>query len=256
MARFEKKVAIVTGGGGGIGAATAHRLASEGAAVVVADLDLDAAEKAAAGARETGARAIAVAGNVADEDAAERIVGAAVEEFGGVDVLHNNAAALANDLIARDMDVLAIDADLFELTMSVNLLGSIWMCKHAIPSMVDRGGGAIVNMASASAIRGGQGAAVYSASKAGLASFTRSVAAEFGKRGIRCNSVSPGWTLSPRMKASFDSTHFDQVLEQVLTTRLGEPDDIAGVVAFLASDDAAYVTGQEIVADGGHTIRG
>ncbi|MBS1677091.1 MAG: glucose 1-dehydrogenase [Actinobacteria bacterium] len=253
MKRFEDKVAIVTGAAGGIGSATAHRLAAEGAAVAIVDLDADAAANVAAAIATRGGRAIAVAGDVADESSVEAVFAGTVEAFGGVDVLHNNAAALSAEVVGRDTEVLAIDRELFDATMSVNLLGAIYMCKHAIPRMIERGGGAIVNTSSISAFSAAHGFPVYSASKAGVSSLTQSVATQYGKQGVRCNAVAPGLTLSPRMRANFDPKQLEGLAAEVLTTRLGEPKDIAGLVAFLASDDAAYVTAQVIAADGGVT---
>jgi len=254
MRRFENKVVIVTGGGGGIGEATVLRFAAEGAAVAVADVNGEAAERVADAVRATGAKAIAVVGDVSEEAEVKRMVAETVQAFGGLDVLHNNAAAVSDEIVAGDGDLVDLEQELIDKVMAVNLRGPIFLCKHAIPHMIERGGGAILNTSSIAAIRGLPGVPVYAASKAALASLTRSVATQYGKQGIRCNTVAPGTTMVPRAIAKYDEDTVAQALGAVLTTRLGEPKDIAAVVVFLASEDAAYITGHEIVADGGQTI--
>jgi NAD(P)-dependent dehydrogenase (short-subunit alcohol dehydrogenase family) len=254
MKRFEGRVAIVTGGGSGIGRATVLRFAAEGAAVVVADIDGEAAEAVAGEVRAAAGRALALVADVSEDAAVEELVAKTVAEFGGLDVLHNNAALLSREILDRDRDIVGFDREVFDRSMAVNLVGPILACKYAIPRMIERGGGAIVNTVSVAALRGDRSLPVYGMTKAGLDALTRFVATLYGKENIRCNSVAPGTTLTPASSARNDPERFRKRLGDVLTTRLGEPEDQAATVVFLASDDAAYITGQTIVVDGGRTI--
>jgi NAD(P)-dependent dehydrogenase (short-subunit alcohol dehydrogenase family) len=254
VGRFDNKVAIVTGGGSGIGHATVLRLATEGASVVVADINAEAAAAVADEVTAAGGTAISVPTDVSDEAAVSSLVDQAVEHFGGLDVLHNNAALQAADFLARDLNILGFDREVFDRAMAVNLVGPILGCKYAIPKLQERGGGAIVNTASVAALRGEHRLPVYAMTKAGVTALTRFVATQYGKDNIRCNAVAPGTTLTPAARANNTEERLQQRLSTVLTVRLGEPEDIAAAVAFLASEDAAYITGQTIVADGGRII--
>jgi NAD(P)-dependent dehydrogenase (short-subunit alcohol dehydrogenase family) len=254
MRRFEGKVVIVTGAGSGIGEASALRFAAEGGAVGVADINGNGANAVVEQIRAAGGKAVPLVADVSDAAAVEGMVAKTVEEFGGLDVIHNNAALLAPDVLSRDLDLGEFDHDVFERTMAVNVLGPMLACKYGIPRMLERGGGAIVNTISVAALRGEQKLPIYGMSKAALASLTRFVATQYGKRNIRCNAVAPGTTLTPASSVRNDPERMAKRLEDVLTVRLGEPRDIAATAVFLASDDAAYITGQVIVADGGRTI--
>jgi NAD(P)-dependent dehydrogenase (short-subunit alcohol dehydrogenase family) len=245
------RVAIVTGAASGIGRATALALAAEGAAVVVADLVGDGAERVAREIAAAGGRAAAQQTDVADEGSVAAMIEAAVKSFGGLDVLHNNAAATDPALLSGDLELTAMEVAVWDRTLAVNLRGPMLGCKHAIPRMLERGGGSIVNTSSAAGLAGDLVRAAYGASKAGVDSLTRYVATQYGKRGIRCNSIAPGVIATPALAANVPPEQIDAYERSHLTPRLGRPEDIAKVVAFLASDDAAFITGQVISVDGG-----
>jgi NAD(P)-dependent dehydrogenase (short-subunit alcohol dehydrogenase family) len=253
--RFAGKVAIVTGGGGNIGRATAKLLASEGASVTVADLGADAAGKVAAEIEAAGGTARAQATDVTHPDAVEAMVRDTVTAYGGLDVLHNNAAAIA--LNGEDQDVVTMDLDVWHQVLDVNLNGPMLGCRFAIPAMLERGGGAIVNTASAAAFYGSKTLAAYGTSKAGLVALTRYVATAYGDRGIRCNAVAPGVVVDQAAQEALGGPMGDRLRRYTtshVVGRLGYPEEIALAVAYLASDDAAFITGETLRIDGGMTI--
>ncbi len=248
---LENRVAIVTGGASGIGRATCEALASAGASVVVADLHGDGAEGLADALCQRGHAAIGVEADVGDERSVVAMIEAAVSRFGGLDILHNNAADSDPALMSRDLGVAEMDAEVWDRTMRVNLRGPMLGCKHAIPHMIARGGGAIVNTSSASGLTGDFSRSAYAASKAGLGSLTASVAAQYGKQGVRANAIAPGVIATPALEANVPADQVAVYAENTLTARLGRPEDIAAAVVFLASDAAAFITGQVLSVDGG-----
>ena len=253
--RFAGAVAIVTGGGAGIGAATARRLATEGASVTVADLDGPRAAAVADTIVAAGGTARAQAVDVSDPLGVEQMVADTVSAFGGLDVLHNNAAAIA--LNRSDQDVVTGDLATWERVLAVNLTGPMLGCRFAIPAMIERGGGAIVNTASAAAFYGSRSLAAYGTSKAGVVALTRYVATAYADRGIRCNAVAPGVVVDRSVQDAQAATADSPLARYVdghLTGRLGYPEEIAAAVAYLASDDAAFVTGECLRIDGGLTV--
>jgi NAD(P)-dependent dehydrogenase (short-subunit alcohol dehydrogenase family) len=255
--RFTGKVAIVTGGGGTIGRATARLLAAEAAAVTVADLDPDTAGAVAAEIEAAGGTARSQAVDVTAPDAVAAMVHDTVAAYGGLDVLHNNAAAIA--LNGRDQDVVTMELDTWHRVLDVNLTGPMLGCRFAIPAMLDRGGGAIVNTASAAAFYGSTTLAAYGTSKAGLVALTRYVATAYGDRGIRCNAVAPGVVVDRAAQESLGGPTGETLRRYTrghLVGRLGFPEEIAAAVAYLASDDAAFVTGETLRIDGGMTTPG
>jgi NAD(P)-dependent dehydrogenase (short-subunit alcohol dehydrogenase family) len=252
--RFTGKVAIVTGGGSGIGRATALLLASEGAAVTVADIAPDPARAVAEAIAAAGGTARAHIVDVSDPVAVETMVGATVSAFGGLDVLHNNAAALDQNRL--DQDVATMDLATWDRVIAVNLTGPMLGCRFAIPAMLERGAGAIVNTTSAAAFYGSHSLAAYGTSKAGLVALTRYVATAYGERGIRCNAVAPGVVVDEQAQVALGGPMGDRLRRYStshLIGRLGYPEEIARAVAFLASDDAAFVTGETLRVDGGFT---
>src|SRR4051794_35739062 len=194
MGRLEGKVAIVTGAGSGIGEASAGLMGREGALVVVADINGSAAERVA---REIEGAVVAEV-DVSDEASVVRMMETALTSFGGLDVLHNNATDSATNAV--DVDIVSLDMAVFDRLVGVNLKGVVMGCKHAIPLMLERGGGSIVNTASIEGFRARGVRAVYGATKAGIVQFTKSVAAQYGRRGIPCNAVAPGLMLTPAVE--------------------------------------------------------
>lgn len=249
--RVEGRSAIVTGSASGIGEATARLLAREGAAVVIADLDAVGAERVAAEIRAEGGRACAVRTDVSREEDVVAVVEACVREFGGVDVLHNNAAMTASHEHARDADLLTMSVDYWDRSFSVNLRGPMLMSKHAIPRMIEGGGGAIVNTSSNQSLGGDLSQFAYSAAKAGVNALTRSIATTYGRQGIRCNTVSPGYVDTPSSRGSMSDEMGAEIVSHNLVPRAGRPEDLAHAVLYLVSDEAAFVTGQLLSVDGG-----
>lgn len=245
--RFDGRVALITGGAGGIGAATVRLMASRGARMVIADI---AAERARDLAAEIPG-AIAVAVNLADEASVVAMVRSAVAHAGRLDILINNAAALDPELAPLDGDIEHMQASTWDRTFAVNLRGAMLASREALPHLVATGNGAIVNTVSNLALEGHLIQAAYSASKAGLIQMTRSIAASHGRRGVRCNAVAPGMTLTPALMAAFPAPLRAAVEAETLRDRLGAPEDIAEALAFLASDAARNITGQLLVCDGG-----
>lgn len=249
--RFKAKVAIVTGGASGIGEATCRRLAAEGATVVIGDINGDrAAALAAELGAEFGNRASAVQFDAVDVASIERLVLGTVERFGRLDVLHNNAALTSPALHAKDTNAIDIGFDTWDLIFAANLRGYLAGCKYALPTMIKQGGGAIVNTASTGAFAGDITRMAYSVTKAAIIGLTRQIATHHGKQGIRCNAVAPGLVLSPGTRGA--AANVIQVMQRhLLAPQIGEPDDLAALVCFLASDEARYINGQTYIADGG-----
>jgi 3-oxoacyl-[acyl-carrier protein] reductase len=239
------RTAIVTGGGRGIGRAIALALAAAGADVAVAvSRDLAAAEEVAGEVRALGRRATARRADVSQAEQAEELVAATVHEFGKVDILVNNAG------ITRDGLIMRMSESDWDAVIDINLKGTFHCTKAAVRRMVRQRSGRIVNITSVMGITGNGGQANYAASKAGMIGLTKSTAKEVGSRGITCNAVAPGWVRT-QMTESLPEELSRRALEQIPLGRLGEPEDVAGLVVFLASDAASYITGQVIVVDGG-----
>jgi NAD(P)-dependent dehydrogenase (short-subunit alcohol dehydrogenase family) len=245
--RLKGKVAVVTGAGSGIGEATARLMVREGASVVVADINVAAAERVA-GDLPT---AVAAEVDVSNEQSVVRMVETAVQTFGGLDVLHNNASDVSTT--ALDTDVVTLDMEIFDRLVAVNLKGPFLGCKHAIPPMLERGGGSIVNTASIDGFMGRGVRAAYGASKAGVVLLTKSVASQYGSRGIRCNAVAPGFVMTPATANTASETR-ELVSRSYPMPRLCTPEDVAHAVAFLASDEASFINGTTLMVEGGASI--
>ncbi|MDH4147601.1 MAG: SDR family oxidoreductase [Acidimicrobiia bacterium] len=240
------KTAIVTGAGSGIGAASARRFAAEGAAVVVADVRARKATEVAAQINESGGHAIAFEVDVADAASVEALVAAAVEQFGRLDVLFNNAGTL------RPGSAVELSVDDWDFVMAVNVRSVFLGAKFAVPVMAAQGGGSIVNTASISGLHGDGGSVVYAASKAAVINLTRALSTDHAPQGIRVNAICPGTIRTPpveRMMA--DPAALDRNLAAHALGRLGFPEEIAAAALWLASDESSFVTGEAIVVDGG-----
>ena len=179
------------------------------------------------------------------------MVQAAVDAFGGLDVLHNNAADSSPDQMERDTDFLSLEVEIWDRAMAVNARGPMLGCKHAVPAMIERGGGSIINTSSVSGLTGNLTHTAYGASKGALNALTLGVATLFGKRGIRCNAVAPGVIQTPALESNVPTEFLAAYEASNLLPRLGSTRDIAQAVVFLASDESAYITGQILRVDGG-----
>lgn len=243
--RFTNKTAIVTGGGGGIGLATAQRFASEGANIVLADISQDLLSKAENDLKAGGAKSIWISRcDVSNEQQVEATVNGAIEHFGTLDVVVNNAGLMIFKKIEEQT------AQDWERILNVDLMGAFFFTKHAFLKM--KAGSAIINISSIHAIETTPMVACYAAAKAALLSLTRSAAIEAKEKGIRVNAILPGAIDTPML---WNNPNIKAGLEQVSKDSVGKPEDIAAVVAFLASDDAAFVQGAMIEVDGGRLNR-
>ncbi|HLS98374.1 MAG: SDR family oxidoreductase [Porticoccaceae bacterium] len=247
MKRLEGKVAIVTGGGGGIGSATALRLVQEGARVVCADINLAAAERAVEALAGNG---LAIEFDAADIGSIEAMVARTVAHYGRLDILHNNTAVTDPETQQYDRTAVDIPMDVWQKTLDVNLTGYLACCRFAIPHMIAGGGGSIINTASGSGMRGDLVRIAYGSTKAGVIAMSKYIATQHGRQGIRCNAIAPGVIVTPALERT--APEIKAVIgKYTLTPRLGTPEDIAALVAYLAADESGYITGQCIEINGG-----
>jgi NAD(P)-dependent dehydrogenase (short-subunit alcohol dehydrogenase family) len=245
------KTAIVTGSGSGIGAATARALAAAGANVTVADINLAGAESVVESIRASGGNALALGVDVSDEAQIIAAIAATVEEFGGLHILHNNAADVGRAQMEADALIDEMELETWERTMAVNLRGSMLCTKYAIPHFRAAGEGVVINTSSGGGMRGEPLRTAYGTSKAALVGFTRNVAAQYGRENIRCVGIAPGLILTPAAEANLPQEQLQRILRHQPLPRLGRPEDIGNTVAFLASDAARFITGITILVDGG-----
>jgi 3-oxoacyl-[acyl-carrier protein] reductase len=245
--RLQNKVALITGAGRGIGRATALRFAAEGAAVVVADIDLAVVEAVVAEITAVSGSALAVQVDVTNREAVQEMVQAAVTQYGRVDILVNNAG------ITRDAQLIKMSAAAFDQVVDVNLKGVFNCTQAAAPFMIEQGSGVILNASSVVATYGNFGQSNYVASKAGVVGLTKVWARELGRKGIRVNAVAPGF-IHTRMTEGIPDKVMDKLTERIPLQRLGQPEEIANAYLWLASDEAAYITGHTLAVDGGAVI--
>ena len=248
--RFEGKVAIVTGAAHGIGKVYAQRLVAEGAAVVVADLDGSAAKATASALVDAGGRAIGVQCDVSEEDSVNAMVTATIEAFGRIDALINNAGMMSVVPISR-VGFEEISRDEWDRMMDVNLAGTWLACKAVVPEMRKQGYGKIVNISSGTVFKGVPTRVHYIASKSALLGFTRTLARELGDDNITVNCIAPGGTLAEENPSPETIEMRSRKTGERAIKRVQVPEDIAGAMAFLASSDSDFITGQTLVVDGG-----
>jgi NAD(P)-dependent dehydrogenase (short-subunit alcohol dehydrogenase family) len=243
--RLEGKIAIVTGGASGIGRATCEVFAREGAHVVIADKNIEVARHVE---QTLGGAASAYWYDAVEPASVAALVANVMDRFGRIDVLHNNAG------LALDDDTTVVDTDLeaWDRTFALNVRGYVACCKYVVPVMIDSGGGSIINTASAAGFAGGIYHSAYGASKAAVMTLTKFVATQYGVSGVRCNAIAPGPIATPGLKGSEGSEVLVPLaLRQLLTRRMGMPEDVATLALFLASDESSFITGQTIACDGG-----
>src|SRR3954469_3574398 len=235
MNRLDDRVALITGGASGIGAACAERFTAEGATVVTLDLAGDVDHHV----------------DVTDEQALSDVVDAVVAAHGRLDVIVNSAG------VAGGGPVHLLDEAEWRRVIDINLAGTFLACKHALRPMLDQGGGSIINVSSVEGIEGTEGGSTYNASKAGVVMLTKNLAIDYGSKGIRANCICPGFIQTPLLSSVLDSpgmeVYRDKIRAEHKLGRFGRPDEIAGAALFLASDDASFVTGHALVVDGGYT---
>ncbi len=254
MGRLDHKACVVTGAGSGIGRAIAQRLAEENAQVLCVDLNSKTAVATAQDIQNAGGVASAVGADVSDPEQVKRFIDRCVEQYGKIDVLVNNAGVNIPGVLHEVSD------ETIDRTLNVNVKGSIYGCRAAIPHMLRQGGGSIINMSSVNGLVSEPFLAVYSASKGAIVMLTKGVALDYAKQKIRCNAICPGWVDTPinhahaEMMGGLDKIYANIDSFQPIG-RPGEPREIAHLALFLASDEASFLTGSIITADGGMTAQ-
>lgn len=248
--RLEGKVAIVTGGGSGIGRATAELFAQEGAKVVVAEYQTDTGQEAVQAIEDAGGEAIFVEVDVSDSTQVQRLVQATLDAYGGIDILFNNAGVL---LFGTALDTKEED---WRWLMDINLTGTFLCSKAVLPFMIEGGGGSIINMTSSTGAHDAAGnAAAYVASKGGVALLTRAMAIDHAEDSVRVNAIAPGPTDTPMLRDNLSPEDLEAFAATFPVKRLGQPKELASAVLFLASDEASFVTGAILAVDGGQTAQ-
>src|SRR5690606_7111689 len=251
MALLDGKVALVTGAAGSIGSETALALAEQGARVLLTDLRAAELEAVTERLKGQGHDVACKAGDLSSEDDIRGAVEACLAAFGGVDILDNNAGATG--FSSRDLDIPDMPVELWDQVQAINARGPMLFCKYAIPSMLERGSGSIINISSGQSLSGDVSNFAYAASKAAINALTRHMATAYSPRGVRVNAIAAGLIIQPGMEQRLPAHIQDIFLSHCLVPRLGVPRDIANMVVFLASELSSYVTGQILSVDGGFT---
>jgi NAD(P)-dependent dehydrogenase (short-subunit alcohol dehydrogenase family) len=251
MGRLDGKVALITGGASGMGMVASRLFASEGARVLLTDVADEAGETVAKEIEGVGGAAAYVHADVSNEADAKDMVAAAVERFGGLDVLYNNAGVM----LPEDGSVHSTDASIWDTTLAINVKGVAFGCKYGVPAMIESGGGSIINVASFVAWLGAATSqTAYTASKGAVLAMTREIAVEYARKGIRCNALCPGPIETPLlMELLSDEARRRRRLVHIPMGRLGRAEELAKAALFLASDDSSYMTGASLIVDGGIT---
>jgi NAD(P)-dependent dehydrogenase (short-subunit alcohol dehydrogenase family) len=244
---FEGKVAIVTGAGQGIGRSVALSIAAQGGTVAVVDIRGEAAKAVVAEIEESGGKATAAVFDVSDREAVNAAVAAVLAEFGRVDILVNNAGWTKSQIFLED------DPAYWDRVIGINLMGQIYTCRAVLEPMIEQGGGAIVNIASDAARVGTPKQAVYSAAKGGVISFSKSLVTEYSRHQVRVNVVSPSTTDTPLTREALNEEQIERRQKSIPLRRIGQPEDQANAIVFLASDEASYISGQVLSVNGGST---
>ena len=248
--RLQEKVVLITGSAGGMGKAAAELFAREGASIIVTDVVADAGEETARDIREAGGKAIFVKADVSKEDDVKQLVARGIDAFGSIDVLYNNAGIMPTD----DGGVTDLSEVVWDRIMDVNLKSAFFCTKHVVPHMLEKKKGSIINVASFVAVMGSATSQIsYTASKGGVLAMSRELGVQYARSGIRVNALCPGPVNTPLLKELFakDPERAARRLVHVPVGRFAEPEEIAAVVAFLASDDASFITASTFLVDGG-----
>jgi NAD(P)-dependent dehydrogenase (short-subunit alcohol dehydrogenase family) len=253
MRGLQDKVVVVAGAATGLGAASARRLAGEGAKVVVGDVNLAGAEETAAAITADGGRAVAARFDISDDASVQELIASAVSAYGRLDAVHINAGAM--DAVSKDTDVVDIDLEIWDRTVAVNLRGHMLVTRHAVPRLLDAGGGAIVYTSSIASFAGEPKRPAYAATKAGINALARHVASRWGRDGIRANAITPGLILTPEIRDGAPPEMLTSMLRRTRSPRHGEAGDVASMVAFLLSDEGSWINGQVVNVDGGTVLR-
>ena len=253
--RLVNKVAAITGAGSGIGKASAVKFAAEGATVILLEVNEDSGKEVETLIKEAGGQAESVALDISDWDQVSAVFADIGKKYGGLDILYNNASVFWG---TKDAAIADLDIDVMEKILRVNLFGTMYCCKAAIPLLRQKGGGSIINTSSSCGVIGIPNCDAYSASKGGTISLTRAMAVEYGPDGIRTNCIAPAAIHTPMIyesdlnKSSFDENEF--LTNKTPLRRWGYPDDVANIALFLASDEGSYINGAVIMADAGITV--
>jgi NAD(P)-dependent dehydrogenase (short-subunit alcohol dehydrogenase family) len=253
MRGLKGKVAVIAGAATGIGKATAVRLGEEGAHLVLGDINVAGIEAVAAEVNAAGGKAVSAHCDIADDASVKALVHLAVKTYGGLNFMHANAADLK--VVLSDTTAVDVPLEVFDRTIAVNLRGHLLCTRHAIPEMLKRGGGAIVYTSSAASYAGEPERVSYAVSKSGVNALMRHVASRWGKEGVRANAIAPGVVITEATATGIPDEMKQMVLAMSRSTRLGEPKDIAAMVAMLFSDDGEWINGQVIAVDGGVFLR-
>lgn len=251
MGRLENKVALITGGASGMGMVASQLFSSEGAKVVLTDVSDGVGEQVAEKIRAAGGEATYVHADVSSESDAEAMVEAAVETYGGLTILYNNAGVMLDD----DGSVHSTDEAIWERTLAINVMGVAHGCKYGIPAMIESGGGSVINVASFVAWMGAATSqTAYTASKGAVLAMTREMAVEYARKGVRCNALCPGPIDTPLLAELLsDPDRRQRRFVHIPMGRLGQAEELASAALFLASDDSSYMTGTSLIVDGGIT---
>ena len=255
MEGLKDKVFIVTGGGSGIGAATVQRLLAEGARVTAAGTSAEKLARTREQASAAADRLVTVQFDLRDEDSIASLVAQTTDRFGRLDGVANVAAALGPDLMARDQGVDTMDPGVWAEMMRVNVTGTGLVIRESLPALIASGGGSIVNVSSLAAWQREPTMAAYASSKIALHALTRHTAQTWGRKNIRCNAVAPGVVLTQIVRTGTPPEVREALLEKTALPRLGEPEDLASMLAFLLSAESGWITGQILSVDGGLTMR-